>query len=264
MLEATVYRWDGHAFVEFTPAEAEYATVKAAETWQVDDGYTLGWIMHMQRFSAQLASLWQPPLNLWEFYGAVVAKVPSTGKWYPRLECSVFRGDRMELILRLRVSPNARDEVRLLTAHSDDRTAPLVKGPDLAYQMQLRRRAQMAGADESVFISETGMVLGCTLSNLVWWQDEELYTVPAHPRKFPGITEQIVTTVASATGITVNTAWVSPHELAGREVWSLSSTFGIRVVTSWEHAGEQIEFLNTSKHRLWSRRLATLNSSMRT
>lgn len=262
MLDATVYRWTGHNFEPFAPPTFEIAELLVAESWLVNDSMTIGWILHMQRFSRAVVDEYHAPLNLWELYTAVVDLIPQTGHAYPRLECSRF-DTRIELILRIRSTPTPRRDIAVTIATSDERLYPQRKGPDLAYQMQLRRSAQMQGADEMLLLNEAGHIVNGALSNVVWWEDERLNIVPENPRKFTGITEQLIRAIADASGIGIDERWITPAALMQREAWLVSSTYGIRPITEWYLDDTPVTALQSSRARIWQRRLESLASSIR-
>jgi branched-subunit amino acid aminotransferase/4-amino-4-deoxychorismate lyase len=122
-----------------------------------------------------------------------------------------------------------QDTARVVTAQSDHRTSPLVKGPDLAAGVVVR---DSSGQDEAVILSE-GMVVEGVYSSLVWWKNDQLFSVPTSIPRLPSITERIIVETAERLGTSILEQQIKPMELEDAELWLLSALHGIRTVTGW-------------------------------
>jgi len=197
--------------------------LEVADSFLVIDGRTVALHAHRTRFcgaSGFAGAAWD----------AALEAVPETGAWFPRVEKRAGVGHPL---LELRPAPPRTQAVVLATAARDPRRAPLVKGPDLEVLGEVRADARARGAGEAVLLSAAGEVVEGAGSALVWWRGGALHVVePALPR-LRSITEAVVRVIAAESGAPVASARVAPAELAGAEVWSLSSLHGIRAVTQW-------------------------------
>jgi branched-subunit amino acid aminotransferase/4-amino-4-deoxychorismate lyase len=84
-----------------------------------------------------------------------------------------------------------------------------------------------------VFLSDSGHIADGALSAIVWWRGEVLYGPDETTNWLPSITRDLVFELANQAGYQTATERAKPAELAGCEVWSLSSLQGIRYVTAW-------------------------------
>ncbi len=141
-----------------------------ADSFLLEDGRVRNLQMHLDRFSRWVAKV-SPDnqVNLDEFFYVVVRELPLEGRWFPRLELHTDQPEQRRLHLRIREAPEALGSAILWTFPDDDpRVNPLVKGPDLSLGLQLRRRANMLGADEAVLLSDSGHIAEGALSAIVW------------------------------------------------------------------------------------------------
>jgi branched-subunit amino acid aminotransferase/4-amino-4-deoxychorismate lyase len=115
----------------------------------------------------------------------------------------------------------------------DPRNTPQVKGPDLSLCQQLRRHANMNGADEAVITNSKGFVAEGALSALVWWRGDVLCSSDEKTNWLPSITRQEVFSIAEQMGFATKVENVKPEELAKLPIWALSSLNGIMPVRSW-------------------------------
>jgi branched-subunit amino acid aminotransferase/4-amino-4-deoxychorismate lyase len=115
----------------------------------------------------------------------------------------------------------------------DPRISPHIKGPDLSLGQQLRRRANLHGADEAILLNQSGMVLEGALSSLVWWRDGVLCAPGPELPWLPSITRDLVWSIAEQIGVKTSFESIKPQSLNGLELWLLSSLHGIRVVVDW-------------------------------
>lgn len=213
------------------------AKLAAADSWLIEDGRARNMPKHFERFADWVGEL-APELftDIETFFDEVVAKIPREGRWFPRIE--LHTSDEVHLRLRLREAPAKTDSVVLWTyAEADVRENPRIKGPDLAYGMQLRRAAQLRGADEAVILSNDGFVAEGALSSLVWWRGDVLCSSSDEIPWLPSVTRDEVFAIAEQMGLQTRTEKIKPADLVGLEVWCLSSLQGIRLAESWIDLG---------------------------
>lgn len=233
----TFYQFVGGRLVEAT--DSDEVTLAVADSWLVEDDRVRSMQAHYERFVAAVATLDSTanPQNVTHaeiapFFDAVIEIVPETGRWFPRVE--FHAGLRSPLFLKLREAPAQLGEVRLWSnPEPDPRSNPAVKGPDLSLGMQLRRAAQVHGADETVLLDAQGSVIEGALSSLVWWRGDVLCAPDGSTAWLPSITRDEVFSIARQLGLETRLERVVPNDLAGCEVWILSSLQGIRPVVDW-------------------------------
>lgn len=256
---------DFGTFFQFVDGEliqvAELADVDlvAADSWLVEDSAVRNQTMHLERF--RKAALVQPssPNNetMDAFFAAVIAQVPTAGRWFPRIEFHAEKAD--PLFLKLREAPAQLGDATLWTLDEPDpRVTPTVKGPDLSLCMQLRRKAQVHGADEAVLLDEDGNIVEGALSSIVWWQGDVLCAPDDSTEWLDSVTRHEVIDIANQLGLKTKTVIAKPHDLAGTEVWVLSSLQGIRRVNAWLHGEGELKLAaptDESLRRLESFRL---------
>jgi branched-subunit amino acid aminotransferase/4-amino-4-deoxychorismate lyase len=169
------------------------------------------------------------------FFEKLKGLIPTEGDWFPRMEYrdQLPAGER--LVFRLREAPERTESLTLWTSDEPDpRKEPRIKGPDLSIGQQIRRRANLRGADEGVLLSESGHVADGALSSIVWWRDDVLCGPDDSTIWLPSITRSLVFELANQAGYKTMTERARPTELADCEVWSLSSLQGIRFATAWD------------------------------
>ncbi len=217
--------------------EADESEVKlaAADSWLVDEGRVRSLQSHFDRFTSAVQHVSPEHLKyLPDFFAAVTEKLPRTGRWFPRVEIHCDESLTDHLHLRLREAPEQLTFARLWTLDEvDPRSNPLIKGPDLSLGQQLRRRANLHGADEAVLLNTEGIVLEGALSSIVWWRGDVLCAPGDDVAWLPSVTRDQVLAIAEQSGYETRFEYVRPQELAGLEIWILSSLHGIRVVTEW-------------------------------
>jgi branched-subunit amino acid aminotransferase/4-amino-4-deoxychorismate lyase len=164
------------------------------------------------------------------FLDACLTALPPDGRWFPRVECT----GEGRLSLRLRVAPPlAGPAVLWPFPGPDPRTAPRVKGPDLAALGEVREVARARGADEAVLCSADGVVLEGALSAIAWWRGERLCLPdPALPM-LDSVTRRLVVRLAERTRTPIREERARLSDLDGLEVWILSALHGIRPVCGW-------------------------------
>ena len=224
------YRFDSDRFVKVDFAIAEQLTV--ADSFLVENGAARAIDRHFERFQKSVGN---PSLiDFKRFEREVVALIPKTGAWFPRLEYREFQPPGEQFFLRLREAPERTETVTLWTCEeSDPRVNPLVKGPDLSVCQKLRRKANLHGADEAVLLSDSGEIADGALSSIMWWEGETLCAPDESTLWLPSITRELVLDLAIQAGFDVKLKSAKPGDLAGCEVWSLSALQGIRAATSW-------------------------------
>lgn len=222
----SVLRWTGR---ELEPLDAfPAATLLAADSWLVDEGFERAAAEHWRRFGATCRQLGVARADLAGFRSAVVEILPAEGRWFPRVELT-----QEGLALRLRRAPPPSREARVVVgAPGDPRTHPRRKGPDLELLGGLRGQAHAAGADELLLCDAAGRLLEGALSSLLWWEEGALCTTPDE-NALPGVTRALLLRIAEARGVEVRLRAPAAAELAGREAWLTSALHGIRTVSAW-------------------------------
>ena len=241
---------DVYAFVDGALVALNHATdaaarddvkLAAADSWLVEDGRVRSLQLHFERFGKAIANLSpQIAAELPAFYEAVIALTPVEGRWFPRIEYHAERAEN-PLVLRMREAPAQLGPMVLYTLDEPDpRVNPTVKGPDLSLGMQLRRKAIVHGADEAVLVTADGFISEGALSALVWWQGDVLCAPDQEIPWIDSVTRREVFDIAKALGLETRLVKARPADLAGLEVWGLSSLQGIRPVADWVNLGAPI------------------------
>ena len=232
--EAEIYCFRDGKLLALATDEVD-GSLAAADSWLVDEGRVRGLDKHFGRFAAAVD--WVSPEHsalLPEFFERVAQKMPRTGRWFPRIEIHDHEQSGNHLHLRLRVAPEPQTTIRLWTLDEPDpRTNPRVKGPDLSLGQQLRRRANLSGADEAVLLTAERFVAEGALSSIVWWRGDTLCAPGDQIPWLPSITRNLVLSIAEQSGHPISFESAKPEELGGLEIWALGSLHGIRVVSEW-------------------------------
>ncbi|GAA3265579.1 hypothetical protein Sros01_68920 [Streptomyces roseochromogenus] len=206
--------------------EEAAGALAAADSWLVEEGRVRELPAHWRRFAAAVAEAGGPEPG--GFPEAVVAALPRTGCWFPRVE---LVGGRLQV--RVRPAPARTDAVRLWAGGEDPRRAPRRKGPDLAALGALRAAAVAAGADDALLVSDDGVVLETATASLVWWEGDVLCVVDPGLPVLAGVTAAWVVRRAGELGVAVRRRRARPAELDGHEVWVVNALHGLRPVTGW-------------------------------
>jgi len=215
-------------------ASTHSETLSVADSWLVADGNTVALERHFARFSNGVAADPTARAELVGFFSAAVAATPRVGNWFPRIEYRADCPSGERLFFRLREAPELTETVTLWSfPEPDPRQQPETKGPDLSLCQQLRRAANLHGADEAVLLDEDGFIADGALSAVLWWREDVLCAPDESTRWLPSITRQLALEIAQQAGFSVRLERAQPGDLHGCEVWSLSSLQGIRGVTSW-------------------------------
>jgi branched-subunit amino acid aminotransferase/4-amino-4-deoxychorismate lyase len=236
------FQFRDSVLVPVLEASAQEVQLEVADSWLVEDGKCRSIQAHFDRFSKWVTDIspnCEPSLE--DFFSLVIAKIPATGRWFPRIEFHAEAESPHHLYLRLREAPEQLGEVTLWTfPETDPRLKPTVKGPDLSLGMQMRRNAKMHGADEAVILDNDGYVLEGALSALVWWRGDTLYSATESQPWLPSVTREEVFSIARQMGFETKTEKVRPSDLIGLEIWALSSLQGIRAVKDWVDLGAPV------------------------
>lgn len=208
-------------------------SLSVADSFLVQDGTVRELLRHLRRFSSSIDDE-RTSKQLPIFFAEVVRAIPRAGHWFPRLEYRKSQPEGLRLFLRLRTAPERTETVTLWTSdEKDPRQSFSIKGPDLAICQQLRRAANLHGADEAVITDDSGFIADGALSSLVWWRKGVLYGPDSQTNWLPSITRELVFELADQAGYQTAQEMAKPVDLAGCEVWSLSALQGIRGVTAW-------------------------------
>jgi len=208
-------------------------SLSVADSFLLQNGNVRALFRHLSRFARSIEDE-RTIRQLPGFFASAVAKLPLEGDWFPRIEYRLTQSEGQRLFLRIRTAPERTETCRLWSIDElDPRTNPSVKGPDLAICQQLRRAANLHGADEAVILDEDGAISDGALSSIVWWEKDVLCGPDDSTPWLPSITRELVFEIAEQAGYQTSQRRAKPGELAGCEVWSLSALQGIRGVTSW-------------------------------
>lgn len=246
-----------------TESQQAEVQLEVADSWLVEDGRARSLDAHFERFARWVREV-SPDCtpSLPAFFEAVKEIIPSTGRWFPRIEFHAEAEAPYHLFLRLRKAPDQLADVVLWTfPDADPRQNPSVKGPDLSLGMQMRRNAKMHGADEAVILSKDGYVLEGALSSLVWWRGDTLCSSSDELPWLPSVTRAEIFSIAAQMGHQTRTERVKPADLVGLEIWALSSLQGIRVVSDWIDLGGPVG--KPEHFDAFSKRLRMLSTSIR-
>lgn len=236
--EEQLYALQGDTLNPIDVSQLLAGNLAVADSWLVSDGRARHLQEHFDRFAAWVVAI-NASCNLEEFFTAVKAVIPLEGGWFPRIE---FLNDPAtgahQLVLRMREAPELQARISLWTFNEPDpRVSPTVKGPDLSLGMQMRRAAQMHGADEAVILTADGYIAEGALSSIVWFRDDVLCAPGNDIPWLPSITRNEVFAIAESMGLQTRTEKVKPADLVDLEIWVLSSLHGIRAVDDWVDLG---------------------------
>jgi hypothetical protein len=216
--------------------------LRVADSWLVDDGRVRSLNAHFERFGSWVVDEDADQIAyLPGFFAEIRRILPRIGRWFPRMEYHAEQPSHLRLYLRLREAPSKMESVSLWSyPEPDPRVSPSIKGPDLSLCQQLRRHANMNGADEAVITNSKGFVAEGALSALVWWRGDVLCSSDNQTNWLPSITRGEVISIASQMGFEVRLENVKPYDLARLPIWALSSLNGIMPVRSWVEVSDQL------------------------
>ncbi len=218
---------------EEPPADISSSTLMAADSWFVEDGRVRALERHRARFASAASEMGIGETVTDDFWAAVVEEIPETGEWFPRVDVLEVSPDAdRELAFRLRPAPPRTRELRVLVpSHSDPRTTPCRKGPDIALLEGLRTDArEQYGCDEVLLINGDGYVIEGATTSLLWWDEETLCAPDPELGALPGVTSAVILEEARARSVPVEFRRLRPEELFGHEVWLVNALHGIRRV----------------------------------
>ncbi|CAN5271911.1 aminotransferase class IV [soil metagenome] len=237
MTTAAIARWQRGELVPEDRGDRGPSEVLAADSWLVVEGQVLALELHRSRFVDAVAGR-VDAASVTAFWDAAVAALPRSGDWFPRVELLSSAGTPA-LLLRLRPAPERVRSIRLASHRGPDpRTVPGVKGPATEALARARTTVQALGADEAVILSPEGYVVEGAFSAMLWWRGEVICAPSLDLARVDSVTARSVLALATALGVEVHFESVTPAELDGLEIWSVSALHGIRIVTSWT-AGPQ-------------------------
>jgi branched-subunit amino acid aminotransferase/4-amino-4-deoxychorismate lyase len=234
----SIYRWHEGRLELLDYCDMSGTTIAVADSWLVTDGTVLALDLHRARFLGSIDPRFtDDELDYTDFWDAVIAAIPRAGDWFPRVELQLREASGAEaalLVFRLRSAPPRSKAVRLAThPGSDPRSEPSTKGPDTAALLRARTAAQKRGADEAVIVSPEGYIVEGAYSAILWWRGEFICAPSLELERVESVTARSVVTLATALGVDVHYESVTPSELDGLEIWTLSALQGIRIVTEW-------------------------------
>ncbi len=233
-----------------------------ADSFLVDAGRVRSLALHLSRFADwvhQISAV--DAVLLDDFFSASLDLIPRSGSWFPRLELHTDKPEGSRLHLRLREAPPMLGDAVLWTyPEVDPRSNALVKGPDLSLGLQLRRRANMVGADEAVLLAPGGFIAEGALSAIVWWRGDTLCAPSRDTPWLDSITRREVFSIAEQMGLATRVEKAKPADLVESEVWMLSSLQAIRPVTSWIDLGGPLA--SPTHVELFNKRLKLLTATL--
>lgn len=238
-----LFVFDGAVLTETAPQDLNAGHLAVADSWLVEEGRARSLQEHYARFTVWTSNVWSndaaAKAKLFQFCNLVTSTIPRSGRWFPRIELLQDTDTgACQLVFRLREAPEQLETMTLWSySEPDPRANPMVKGPDLSLGLQMRRAAQMHGADEAVILNSEGYILEGALSALVWFRDDVLCAPGDDLPWIPSITRKEVFAIAEQMGLTTRNEKVKPADLVGLEIWGLSSLHGIRPVDEWVDLG---------------------------
>ncbi len=256
-----LYLFDTNHLTEIPSQDLPVGHLAVADSWLIENGRARSLSEHYERFSTWVSEI-NSRHDLSEFCTAVTSTIPREGRWFPRIEFLVDDvSDSTHLVFRLREAPDQIDSMTLWSYNEPDpRTNPLVKGPDLSLGMQMRRAAQMHGADEAVILNTDGYILEGALSAIVWFRDDVLCAPGNDLDWIPSITRKEVFAIAEQMGLPTRSEKAKPADLVDLEIWGLSSLHGIRPVDEWVDLGGPV---GQPRHlEAFNKRLRMLSTSI--
>jgi branched-subunit amino acid aminotransferase/4-amino-4-deoxychorismate lyase len=256
-----LFEFIGAALSEISNDEVLPGRLEVADSWLVQDGRARHLNEHYSRFAKWVIEK-DPTVEFGEFFDLVTEQIPRDGAWFPRIEfITNAELNQTQILLRLREAPEREGTITLWSFNEPDpRLSPLIKGPDLSLGMQMRRAAQMHGADEAVLLSQDGFIIEGALSSIVWFRDDVLCAPDDEFDWIPSITRQEVFSIAESMGLQTRSERVKPADLVDLEIWALSSLHGIRAVDEWVDLGGPV---GTPRHlEAFNKRMRMLSTSI--
>lgn len=256
----SIYRWHEGSLVPLEYCDMTATLVEVADSWLVTEGRALAIALHRERFLGSISPEWHALVDAPAFWDEAIALIPGEGDWFPRVELQSRAGTPL-LVFRLRSAPERTRSVAVATYIGDERaTAPMVKGPDLERMLRIRTEVQPTGAGEAILLTPDGYVVEGAYSGLLWWRGDILCSPPSHFERIDSVTVRSVLTLAVALGLDTHEEAVTPAELDGVELWSLSALHGIRIVTEWMNGPALAEL--PGRLATWRARLEALRQPL--
>jgi len=210
--------------------------LSVADSWLLEDGRVRSLDRHFSRFQKWVNSI--EPIDetvLRDFFDSVRDILPKKGEWFPRIEFREQSSLGERLFLRIRPAPERTKYLDLWSfPEPDPRENPLIKGPDLSLCQQIRRKANLHGADEAVLLDKHGYIADGALSSILWWRGDSLCAPDNSTNWLESITRQELFELAEQAGFETVQERCKPNDLEGLEVWSASSLQGVRGVRNWK------------------------------
>lgn len=249
---------------ELKPVIESFSDVqlKVADSWLIEDGRVRSLNAHFERFGSWvIAEDANQSQYLPGFFAEIKRLLPRDGRWFPRMEYHAEQPSGLRLYLRLRQAPEKMESISLWSyPEPDPRLSPSIKGPDLSLCQQLRRHANMNGADEAVITDSRGFVAEGALSALVWWRADVLCSSNDQTNWLPSITRNEVLSIASQMGFEIKLESCRPTDLARLPIWALSSLNGIMPVRSWVGIADEVP--ESANLEAFSKRLKLLSTQL--
>lgn len=232
-MSQTLYQFTGERLGPLEWCDPARGELLVADSWRVEDGKAVALEKHRERFSDSAKSHGIEASALDTFFSAVIAQIPRTGSWFPRVEVVKTPGGPT-LRYRERPAPPWSSEVVLAITPHDPRSTPLTKGPDLDALMALRQSVSDTGATEAAIVTADGSLVEGAYSTLAVWRagSSRITFPPPHLPRIPSVTESVVREIAATRDVPVEETALKREELAGAEIWVLSALHGIRLVTA--------------------------------
>lgn len=215
----------------------------AADSWFVENGRVRAFDRHRARFARAAAQVAVGELVTDDFWAAVVAKIPATGEWFPRVDVlKAPPGDEPKLAFRLRPAPERTRELRVLVPpYSDPRTISERKGPDIALLEGVRADAhEQFGCDEVLLLSEDRYVIEGATTSLLCWEGDTLCVPDPELGALPGVTSAVIIEEASARSIPIESRRARAEDLLGHDVWLVNALHGIRRMRGFVDGRESV------------------------
>lgn len=230
----TIFEYNGKELVKTGKPEEK---LLIADSWLVSEGRVRALQLHRERFFSSCQKMARIEQNILDdFWNQSMGTLAKTGSWFPRIELA---GNLHQPVFqfRIRKAPPTHPNIKLIDYQSRDfRKMPRHKGPDLAKLISARKNIVEQGADEAILTTPKGFLLEGLTTSILWWEGSTLCTTPASWRVLPGVTGQLIRTIAEKNDIPVASRSRKLKELNGCEVWAVNALHGIRRAVNWEHA----------------------------
>ena len=102
--------------------------------------------------------------------------------------------------------------------------------------LTIREKIVETDADEGILTTPKGFLLEGLTTSIIWWENETLCTVPPSHRILPGVTAQLIQSLATEKHTRIAHRLRKPQDLNGCEVWAVNALHGIRQAIDWKHA----------------------------